>query len=64
MELLKKWSNLYLEAGCDEVGRGWDVGHGRERKIFWDRNRDMDRDRIVLCKKNNIDFCRDKIHHI
>ena len=22
MELLKKWSNLYLEAGCDEVGRG------------------------------------------
>ena len=22
MELLKKWSNLYVEAGCDEVGRG------------------------------------------
>lgn len=22
MELLKKWSDLYLEAGCDEVGRG------------------------------------------
>ena len=22
VELLKKWSNLYLEAGCDEVGRG------------------------------------------
>ena len=22
MELLKKWSNLYLGAGCDEVGRG------------------------------------------
>lgn len=22
MELLKKWSNFYIEAGCDEVGRG------------------------------------------
>ncbi|UFH31163.1 ribonuclease HII [Chryseobacterium sp. C-71] len=22
MELLKKWSNNYIEAGCDEVGRG------------------------------------------
>lgn len=22
MDLLKKWSNLYIEAGCDEVGRG------------------------------------------
>ena len=22
MELLKNWSDLYLEAGCDEVGRG------------------------------------------
>lgn len=22
MELLKKWTNLYIEAGCDEVGRG------------------------------------------
>ena len=22
VELLKKWSNLYVEAGCDEVGRG------------------------------------------
>jgi len=22
MELLKKWSNSYIEAGCDEVGRG------------------------------------------
>jgi len=22
MELLKKWTNIYIEAGCDEVGRG------------------------------------------
>lgn len=22
MELLRKWNNLYIEAGCDEVGRG------------------------------------------
>lgn len=22
MDLLKKWSNFYVEAGCDEVGRG------------------------------------------
>lgn len=22
VELLKKWTNLYIEAGCDEVGRG------------------------------------------
>lgn len=22
MDLLKKWTNLYIEAGCDEVGRG------------------------------------------
>jgi ribonuclease HII len=22
MELIKNWSNLYIEAGCDEVGRG------------------------------------------
>nr|WP_314495195.1 ribonuclease HII [uncultured Chryseobacterium sp.] len=22
MELLKKWSKIYIEAGCDEVGRG------------------------------------------
>jgi ribonuclease HII len=22
MELLKKWSDNYVEAGCDEVGRG------------------------------------------
>ena len=38
MELLKKWSNLYLEAGCDEVGRGCLSGPVVAAAVILDEN--------------------------
>ena len=38
MELLKKWSNLYLEAGCDEVGRGCLSGPVVDAAVILDDN--------------------------
>ena len=38
MELLKKWSNLYIEAGCDEVGRGCLSGPVVAAAVILDEN--------------------------
>ena len=38
MELLKKWSNVYLEAGCDEVGRGCLCGPVVAATVIIDEN--------------------------
>lgn len=38
MELLKKWSNQYVEAGCDEVGRGCLCGPVVAAAVILDEN--------------------------
>ena len=38
MELLKSFSNLYIEAGCDEVGRGCLCGPVVAASVVLDRN--------------------------
>ena len=38
MELLKKWSNHYIEAGCDEVGRGCLCGPVVAAAVILDEN--------------------------
>ncbi|MCU7618160.1 ribonuclease HII [Chryseobacterium sp. PBS4-4] len=38
MELLKKWSNFYIEAGCDEVGRGCLSGPVVAAAVILDEN--------------------------
>lgn len=38
MELLKKWSNFYIEAGCDEVGRGCLCGPVVAAAVILDEN--------------------------
>jgi len=38
MELLKNWSNLYIEAGCDEVGRGCLCGPVVAAAVILDEN--------------------------
>ena len=38
MELLKSWSNAYLEAGCDEVGRGCLCGPVVAAAVIIDEN--------------------------
>lgn len=38
MELLKKWSNNYIEAGCDEVGRGCLSGPVVAAAVILDEN--------------------------
>ena len=38
MELLKSFSNLYIEAGCDEVGRGCLCGPVVAASVILDRN--------------------------
>jgi ribonuclease HII len=38
MELLKKWSNIYIEAGCDEVGRGCLSGPVVAATVILDEN--------------------------
>ena len=38
MDLLKKWSNNYIEAGCDEVGRGCLCGPVVAAAVILDEN--------------------------
>ena len=38
MELLKKWSDFYIEAGCDEVGRGCLSGPVVAAAVILDEN--------------------------
>lgn len=38
MELIKKWSNNYIEAGCDEVGRGCLSGPVVAAAVILDEN--------------------------
>lgn len=38
MELIKKWSNDYIEAGCDEVGRGCLCGPVVAASVIIDEN--------------------------
>ncbi|KMQ67032.1 ribonuclease HII [Chryseobacterium sp. FH2] len=38
MELIKKWTNLYVEAGCDEVGRGCLSGPVVAATVILDEN--------------------------
>lgn len=38
MELIKKWSNNYIEAGCDEVGRGCLSGPVVAASVILDEN--------------------------
>ncbi|RMZ57983.1 ribonuclease HII [Chryseobacterium nematophagum] len=38
MELIKKWSNFYTEAGCDEVGRGCLCGPVVAASVILDEN--------------------------
>lgn len=38
MELIKKWSNNYIEAGCDEVGRGCLCGPVVAASVILDEN--------------------------
>ena len=38
MELLKKWSEVYVEAGCDEVGRGCLCGPVVAAAVILDEN--------------------------
>ncbi len=38
MELIKKWSENYVEAGCDEVGRGCLCGHVVAAAVILDDN--------------------------
>ncbi|RNA63421.1 ribonuclease HII [Chryseobacterium nematophagum] len=38
MELIKKWSNCYTEAGCDEVGRGCLCGPVVAASVILDEN--------------------------
>lgn len=38
MELLKKWSDFYIEAGCDEVGRGCLCGPVVAAAVILDEN--------------------------
>ncbi|CAA7389618.1 ribonuclease HII [Chryseobacterium fistulae] len=38
MELIKKWSNFYTEAGCDEVGRGCLCGPVVAATVILDEN--------------------------
>ena len=38
MELIKKWSQNYIEAGCDEVGRGCLAGPVVAATVILDEN--------------------------
>lgn len=49
MELLKKWSDFYIEAGCDEVGRGCLSGPVVAAAVILDEN--FEQNLVNDCKK-------------
>ena len=59
MELIKKWSENYVEAGCDEVGRGCLCGPVVAAAVVLDDNFEQnlvnDSKKLNLAPRNIID---------
>ena len=66
MELLKSWSNAYLEAGCDEVGRGCLCGPVVAAAVILDENFNQnlvnDSKKLTFKTRNSLDsYIKDNV---